>query len=169
MNVSCLHLPLPALSTPMGCPSPSVCIQSTDFSTGLTTHSQHQNSMATTYDNYTMKQQLEGPHIPGSFRMGSSSCTPDQVYLIPEFFSVRIKRCMRVCLLTPNPGGYWCGAIQREVRGRAAHLIKAKKYWELKKKKVCTHLIFKIFLSNRTMTQAHFHSMQNNLLKCDTI
>ena len=147
MNVSCLHLPLPALSTPMGFPSPAVCSQWTGISTGLTNRSQHQNSMATTYDNYTMKQRLEGPHTPGSFRMGSSSCAPDRVYLIPEFFSVRFKRCMRVCLFTPNPGGHQWGAVQCEVRGRAAHLIKAKKYWEFRKKKKIRSLHSSNFLN----------------------
>lgn len=66
--------------------------------------------------------------------MGSSGCAPDQVYLIPVFFSIRFRRCIRVSLYTPHSCGYQCNAIQCEVRGRAAHLIKAKEYWEFRKK-----------------------------------
>lgn len=113
MNVSHLHLPLPALSTPMGFPSPSVCSLQMSISTGLTNHSQHQNSTATTYANNTVKQQLEGPLAQGSFGMGSSTCAPDQLYLILDFFYYVIQQAHESLPILTQPGWLlaWCHSV----------------------------------------------------------
>lgn len=158
MIVSRLYLPLPALSTPMGFPS---------ISAGLTNHSQHQNNTATTCANNTVKQQLEGPHAPGSFGTGSSTCAPDQLYVILDFFYYVIQEVHESLPILTQPR--WLLTRCHSV-WRAAHLIKVKKCWELSKKlKVCTHLIFKIFFSNWTMTQVGFYFMPDFTLKGDTI
>lgn len=91
MNFLCLHLPLPALSTPVGIPGPSVCSQGTNISTGLTNPSQPQNSSDTTYYLH------HGAGAGDTTHRGALGWDPSQVYLILIHFFFSLEDSWNFC------------------------------------------------------------------------